>query len=114
MVQNNNNGNGRRNHQGETRYGDFMETRPPTFSKAEDPLEADDWLCVIEQKLEVNPCTEIQKIVFASQQLRGPASAWWANYLDIQPAGHRVTWNEFHTTFREHHIPEGIMKMKLE
>ena len=33
MAHNNNhNGNRRRNHQGETRYGDFLETRPPIFS----------------------------------------------------------------------------------
>ena len=115
MAHNNNhNGNSRRNHQGETRYGDFLETRPPVFSKAEDPLEADDWLRVIEQKLAVNPCSEIQKAVFAAQQLRGPASAWWGNFLDIQPMGHQVTWMEFRIAFREHHIPEGIMKMKLE
>jgi hypothetical protein len=34
----------------ETSYLDFSETRPPLFVKAEDPLEADEWLRVIEQK----------------------------------------------------------------
>jgi hypothetical protein len=34
----------------ETSYLDFSETRPPLFVKAEDPLEADEWLHVIEQK----------------------------------------------------------------
>jgi hypothetical protein len=31
-------------------YMEFMETRPPTFIKAEKPLEADEWLWVMEQK----------------------------------------------------------------
>ena len=34
----------------ETSYLDFSETRPPLFVKAEDPLEADEWIHVIEQK----------------------------------------------------------------
>ena len=34
----------------ETTYLDFSETRPPLFVKAEDPLEADEWIRVIEQK----------------------------------------------------------------
>jgi hypothetical protein len=34
----------------ETSYLDFSETRPPLFVKAEDPLEADEWIWVIEQK----------------------------------------------------------------
>jgi hypothetical protein len=34
----------------ETSYLDFSETRPPLFVKAEDPLEADEWIQVIEQK----------------------------------------------------------------
>jgi hypothetical protein len=52
--------------------------------------------------------------VFVAQQLRGAAGAWWANLLATQPAGHRVTWAEFHEAFRAHFIPDGIMLMKLE
>jgi hypothetical protein len=29
------------------------------------------------------------------------------------PADHIVTWDEFKTAFRGHHIPEGLMKRKL-
>jgi hypothetical protein len=37
--------------QGERAYlQDISETRPPLFVKAEDPLEADEWIRVIEQK----------------------------------------------------------------
>jgi hypothetical protein len=32
----------------ETSYLDFSKTRPPLFVKAEDPLEADEWVRVIE------------------------------------------------------------------
>jgi hypothetical protein len=33
--------------------GDFQRTKPPTFSHAMEPLDADDWLKSIEKKLQV-------------------------------------------------------------
>jgi hypothetical protein len=42
----------------ETSYLDFSETCPPLFVKAEDPLEADEWVQVIDQKFGVIRCTE--------------------------------------------------------
>jgi hypothetical protein len=98
----------------ETSYLDFSETCPPLFVKAEDPLEADEWIHVIEQKFGLLQCTETQKPLFATQQLRGPASTWWGNYVAVQPAGHQITWNEFKLAFREHYIPEGVLHMKQE
>jgi hypothetical protein len=98
----------------ETSYLDFSETRPPLFIKAEDPLEADEWIHVIEQKFGLLRCSETQKPLFAAQQLRGPASTWWGNFVAVQPAGHQVTWDEFKLAFREHYIPEGVLHMKQE
>jgi hypothetical protein len=71
----------------ETLYLDISETRPPLFVKAEDPLEADEWIRVIEQKFGLIRCTETQKPLFAAQQLRGPSSTWWGNFVAVQPAG---------------------------
>jgi hypothetical protein len=75
----------------ETSYLDFLETRPPLFVKAEEPLEADEWIQVIEQKFGLLRCMETQKPLFVVQQLRGPANTWRRNYVAIQPAGHQVT-----------------------
>jgi hypothetical protein len=107
---------GRGNQQGplETSYLDFSETRPPLFVKAEDPLEADEWIRVIEQKFGLLRCSETQKPLFAAQQLCGPASTWWGNFVAVQPAGHQVTWDEFKLAFREHYVPEGVLHMKQE
>jgi hypothetical protein len=96
----------------ETSYLDFSETRPPLFVKAEDPLEADEWVWVIEQKFGLIRCIETQKPLFAAQQLRGPASTWWGNYVAIQPTGHQVPWDKFKSAFHEHYIPEGVLHMK--
>jgi hypothetical protein len=98
----------------ETSYMEFSETRPPLFVKAEDPLEGDEWIRVMEQKFELIRCTETQKPLFAVQQLTGPASTWWANFVAVQPAGHQVTWEEFKLAFCEHYVPEGVLHMKHE
>ena len=105
---------GRHHNRQEATYVDFTDTRPPVFTKADEPLEANDWLRTMEQKFDLIPCTEYQKPAFAAQQLRGAASAWWANLVAMQPAGIPITWAEFCTAFRAHYIPEGVMAMKLD
>ena len=72
----------------ETTYLEFSKARPSLFIKAEEPLEADEWVRVMEQKFGLIRCTETQKSLFATQQLRGPASTWWVNFVAVQPAGH--------------------------
>jgi hypothetical protein len=98
----------------ETSYLEFSEICPPLFVKAEDPLEADEWIGVMEQKFRLVRCTETHKPLFAAQQLRGPVSTWWANFVAVQPAGHQVTWDEFKLAFCEHYVPEGVLHMKQE
>jgi hypothetical protein len=52
--------------------------------------------------------------LFAAQQLRGPASTWWAIFSAIQPVGHQITWEELKLAFREHYVLEGVLHMKQE
>jgi hypothetical protein len=68
----------------------------------------------MEQKFGLIRYIETLKPLFTAQQLRGPTSTWWANYIAVQPKGHLVTWAEFRRAFREHYISEGILQMKLE
>jgi hypothetical protein len=90
-------------------YMEFSETPLPIFVKAEEPLEADEWVRVMEQKFGLIRCMETQKPLFAAKQLRGPTSTWWANFVAVQPEGHLVTWAEFKQAFREHYIPDGVL-----
>ena len=48
----------------DTTYLEFSETRPPLFVKAEEPLEADEWVRVMEQKFKLILCSETQKPLF--------------------------------------------------
>jgi hypothetical protein len=50
-----------RNPPGNNSYADFLKTQPLVFLKADEPLEADDWIRTIEQKLDLIRCTDAQK-----------------------------------------------------
>jgi hypothetical protein len=96
-------------------YQDFLSTQPPLFTRVEDPLDADVWLRVVESKFPLlnGVCSDVVKVRFATQQLRGPAQTWWDHFLAMQPVDHVVEWREFKAAFRGHHIPAGIMDRKL-
>jgi hypothetical protein len=93
-------------------YQDFLSTQPPLFHKADEPLDADAWLRTIESKFALlpAPCSDENKTLFAAQQLRGTARLWWDPFHAMQPTDHVVTWDEFRTAFRVHHIPEGLIE----
>jgi hypothetical protein len=69
-------------------YKEFLDTQPPIFTRAENLLEAEDWLRTIEQKFGLIHCDGVQKTQFAAQQLQGQAVAWWAKYCATQPEGY--------------------------
>jgi hypothetical protein len=94
-------------------YSEFLVTHPPLFSRGKDPLEADDWLRTTESKFRLLHCAEYQKTLYAAQQLRGPAGAWWASYTAALPVDHHVPWGEFRTAFHGHHVSAGIICRKL-
>ena len=85
------------------------------FTKAEDLLDADVWLKVVESKfpLLMGACYDAGKTRFVAQQLCGPAITWWDHFLAMLPTNHVVTWEEFKTAFRGHHIPVGILDRSL-
>jgi hypothetical protein len=97
----------------ETSYTDFLAMHPPTFAEATDQLKADNWLHIIESKFWLLHCTKYQKILFVTQQLHGPVSAWWANFTTTSQDGHQVPWAEFRIAFRGHYTPTGMMACKL-
>ena len=60
---------GHLDHETTSTYCDFLNTHPPIFHKAEQPLEAEYWICTIEQKFGLIHCSDIQKTLFVVQQL---------------------------------------------
>ncbi|CAN6231397.1 unnamed protein product [Urochloa humidicola] len=91
---------------------EFMTHRPPTFSHSADPLEADDWLKTVEKMLNITQCTDREKVLYASGCLEGTAGDWWDAYTAVHANADTTTWQEFRNSFRNHHIPTGLMKLK--
>ena len=48
-----------------------------------------------------------------SHQLQGPTGIWWTHFLSSLLANSQVTWEQFKLAFRGHHIPLGLMHMKV-
>jgi hypothetical protein len=49
----------------------FIRLKAPTFSYSDDPLEADDWLRVIETKLDLTVCSDEECVAIAAHRLEG-------------------------------------------
>jgi hypothetical protein len=75
-------------------------------------MDADDWLKTIEKKLQVVQCNNCEKVLFASHQLEGPAADWWDAYVKAHEEPESINWQEFKNSFRSHHVPLGVMKLK--
>jgi hypothetical protein len=103
-----------RHQERDSSYSDFLATQPPVFADVTDPLEADSWLRTMESKFGLLHCTEYQKTLYAAQQLRGVAGAWWAFYIATLPNDHHVPWGEFCTAFHAHHLFVGLLRSTLK
>jgi hypothetical protein len=97
----------------ESSYFDFLATQPLEFAKMTDPLEDNRWLRVTESMFRLLHYSELQKTLFAAQQLCGPTTVWWVTYNSALKDNHQVPWNEFCKAFCERHISVGIIRCKL-
>ena len=85
------NESGARRPKGPSSYQDFFKTHPPTFTLTDEPLEAEHWLRILEQKFLLLNVADEQKVRFAAQQLLGSASVWWDTFHAMQQPDHSVT-----------------------
>ena len=93
---------------------DFIRLNPPVFRYSTEPLDADDWLRIIERKLHAGHVADGDRVIYATYHLEGAAGSWSENFENIRPAGQLTSWEEFCEAFREHHIPKGLMDRKRE
>ena len=89
-----------------------MDTKPPIFREVEEPLQADEWLCTIEQRFGLLRLTEGMKASYARHQLQGPIGILWTHHRTTFPANVEVVWDQFQEAFRGHFIPPGLMAIK--
>jgi hypothetical protein len=46
--------------------------------------------------------------------LRGATQSWWESYLATHANPDAITWEEFRDSFRQYHVPAGLMIVKKE
>jgi hypothetical protein len=105
-----NNGNGNGNGEPRSKLRSFQNTNPPTFTKAEEPLDADDWLRTMENNLEVAGVGENEKVLYTTHYIAGAARAWWDSTRAMQTNGYVMPWEEFKSKFSKAHVPLGLVK----
>jgi hypothetical protein len=93
---------------------EFMRLKPPTFARSNNPMKVDDWLKVIERKLDIIHYNGRDRVLLATHQLIGIALSWWEAYSGAVDNANTITWQEFVEEFRRYHIPDGIMKLKAD
>jgi hypothetical protein len=93
---------------------EFMRGHPPTFAHSSDPMDAEDWLCTVERELHTAQCDDREKVLYGPRLLRGAAQSWWESYLATHANPDTITWEEFRGSFRQYHVPAGLMTVKKE
>jgi hypothetical protein len=93
---------------------EFMSGHPPTFAHSSDPMDAEDWLRTVERELHTAQCDDREKVLYGPRLLRGAAQSWWESYLATHAHPDAITWEEFRGSFRQYHVPAGLMTVKKE
>jgi hypothetical protein len=93
---------------------EFMRGHPPVFAHSSDPMDAEDWLCTVERELHTAQCDDRKKVLYGPRLLRGAAQSWWESYLATHANPDTITWEEFRCSFRQYHVPAGLMTVKNE
>jgi hypothetical protein len=57
-------------------------------------------------------CNHHEKVLLASHQLSGPAVDWWDAHVEAHEEPKSVIWPKVRATFRAHHVPQGVIKLK--
>ena len=58
----------------------FIQLKAPMDNYSEDPMDTDDWLRIIETKLDFTNCNDEECVALVVHQLEGPAKSWWDSY----------------------------------
>jgi hypothetical protein len=73
------------------KYREFMSHKSPIFSSNSYPLQADDWLKLVEKMLNITQCSNSEKILCASGHLTSPTTDWWDAYCVAHAAADTIT-----------------------
>ena len=94
-----------------TTIAKFYKQRPIDFHGNDDAMKADFWIMDMERIFRVLPCTDEQKILFATDTLRDEAQYWWSAQVQ---AGMPSKWEEFLKIFRKQYFPPSLYEQKTQ
>jgi hypothetical protein len=77
-------------------------------------MDAEDWLRTVERELHTTQCDDREKVMYGPRLLRGAAQSWWESYLATHANPDAITWEEFRDSFRQYHVPAGLVTVKKE
>jgi hypothetical protein len=75
-------------------------------------MDVDDWLKIVQKKLQVVQYNNRERVLFAAHQLVRPTIDWWDVYVEAHEEPKTINWQEFKNNFRTHHVPLGVMKLR--
>ncbi|XP_058784256.1 uncharacterized protein LOC131659028 [Vicia villosa] len=82
---------------------------PPEFAGGLDPVLAHDWLASMERIFQAIQCNEEEKVIFATQKMKGPTLRWWntaSTYFTTQEIP--KDWHHFKAAFLEKYFPNSV------
>jgi hypothetical protein len=83
--------------------------KAPTISYSDKPLDAANWLRVIETKTDLIVYTGEECVAITAHQLDGSAKPWWDNYAASHLNPVFITWLEFCKAFCKQYLPSEQM-----
>jgi hypothetical protein len=66
----------------------------------------------IKKNLQVVQCTNREMVLFTIHPLVGHAANRWDAYVEAHEELETINWQEFRNSFKTHHVPLGVMKLK--
>jgi hypothetical protein len=96
------------------KQAEFMRGHPPVFAHFADPMDAKDWLRIVERELHTAQCNDREKVLYGPRQLRGATQSWWESYLATHANPEAIDWEEFRDNFRRYHVLEGLIIVRKE
>ena len=89
----------------------FYKKKPILFFAEIDPMKADYWLMDMERIFRIVECDEQQKVMCATDTLKGEAQNWWRSVIE---EGAPTMWDTFTEKFEQKYFPSSLRVQKTQ
>jgi hypothetical protein len=90
---------------GNPAFREYNRNHPPEFDGRGEPPEAKRWIKRMERIFRMAVCTEEEKVIFVTNQFRGPAEDWWETARRrMVHDGMEINWDNFKQVMLEKYL----------